>query len=88
MTEELEFRKILEDSGMNQKEFAEKVGLSHSGVRNGLARGTKKGVSVWLKAFLLGWNLSEKKSNAHALSCGNCVSALGCASQGADSDET
>lgn len=57
MVEELEFREILKDNGMNQKEFAKKIGMSHSGVRSTLSRGTKNGKIPWLKAFLLGYRL-------------------------------
>ena len=61
-----EFREILKDNGISQKDFSQMVGMSYSGVRNVLSRGTKKGVVVWLKSFLLGYelgkmNVSKKK---------------------------
>lgn len=59
--EEFEFKEVLKKEGLNQKKFAEKIGMSHAGVRNGLARGNKKGVAFWLKAFLFGYNLKNEE---------------------------
>lgn len=59
-----EFRMILKELRMGQKDFADKLGIKYGSVRKGLCHGSEKGGGpLWSKAFVLGFRLGEKKND-------------------------
>ena len=60
--ESMQFKEILEEEGLTQRDFAELMGMKEGTVYHGSSRGHKRGAPKWIKGFVLGWTLGRKKS--------------------------
>jgi len=60
------YKEILDEEGMTGKEVCDLLGMSYGGYRVA----TRSGADVcplWVRMFVMGYMLSEKKANAKAL---------------------
>ena len=57
----MEFKEILKEEGISQRDFADLMGMPESTVYDGSSRGHKRGTPKWIKGFVLGYALGRKK---------------------------
>lgn len=56
------YREIIKRQGLNGKKMAEKLGISYSAYR-GATRPNNPNPPMWIKAFLVGYELGDKNIN-------------------------
>lgn len=57
----MEFKDILKEEGLKQRDFADLMGMKAGTVYDGTSRGHKRGAPKWVKAFVLGWRLGVER---------------------------